>query len=426
MNNFILSDIKKINDGFSSYTFIIGLFLLPSAFTLAGVFLLISIIKSTLTNRKYFLSDRWNKFFIIGSLLMLISCLIHTFFNNHLLKYNLNSSLTWIGLANWIPLFWCYWGFKPFLNNPIKRKISSLALFCGTFPVLVTGLGQYFLGWHGPFEFLNGFIVWYQRPIENLSGLTGLFNNANYMGTWLNVIWPIGLACLIESNKNIVNNLSKYIFTFGISISTIFTFSRAAWFGIFLGTLLMYGKKIYKYIIFLLIFISLIITSTITPILGIRIQTILQSLIPQSIWMKFSDFQYSRIDIWKSGIVSAYKNPIFGSGGASFPDIFKSETGLWKGHVHNLPLELIISYGIPAGIFVMFPIVIITMLSLKKCFLNSRLISTFDKSWVTSLVVLLTSQMVDIQYFDGRVSIIFWLLISGSSNIIDKKENPQT
>ena len=103
-------------------------------------------------------------------------------------------------------------------------------------------------------------------------------------------------------------------------------------------------------------------------------------------------------------------------------EIFKSQTGLWKGHAHNLPLELCISYGIPAAIFVIIPIFIITKNSVKKCILNSKIISIFDKSWVTSLIVLLTSQMVDIQYFDGRISIILWiLLISGSSNIIDEK-----
>ena len=30
--------------------------------------------------------------------------------------------------------------------------------------------------------------------------------------------------------------------------------------------------------------------------------------------------------------------------------------------------------------------------------------------------------MVDVQYFDGRISIIFWILLSGSSNIIKNDE----
>ena len=44
--------------------------------------------------------------------------------------------------------------------------------------------------------------------------------------------------------------------------------------------------------------------------------------------------------------------------------------------------------------------------------------SLYDQSWIAALVVLFFSQMVDVQYFDGRISIIFWILLSGSSNII--------
>tara|TARA_S200000501_G_scaffold365886_1_gene399928 strand:+ start:1041 stop:2351 length:1311 start_codon:yes stop_codon:yes gene_type:complete len=423
LNNFISEKSKNIKGEFSFYLFILSLFLLPSAFSISTIFLLVCLVTNTVKYRKKFLLDKWITFFFSASILMIISCLINTLYNDHLNKYNLNSSLTWIGLANWLPLFWCYLGFKPFLNTPSKRKVSSLALFCGTFPVLISGIGQYFFSWYGPFEFLNGLIIWYQRPIENFSGLTGLFNNANYMGSWLNIIWPTALACIINSDKNLIRNFANYIFTAGLSISTVFTFSRAAWLGILVGTLLMYGQKIYKFIITFLLFLSLIISAIIYPIFGLGIQSFLRSTISQSLWMKFSNFQYSRIGIWETGIQTIFRNPFFGSGAASFPAIFKDETGLWKGHSHNLPLELIISYGIPVGILVITPIIIIVYLSVKKSFLTTDKISIFDKSWITSLIVLLISQMVDIQYFDGRFSIVLWLLISGSSNIINENNN---
>ena len=50
-----------------------------------------------------------------------------------------------------------------------------------------------------------------------------------------------------------------------------------------------------------------------------------------------------RIDIWTESIEIIKKNPIFGSGGGSFSEIFRYETGLWKGHSHNLPFELIVT-----------------------------------------------------------------------------------
>ena len=98
-----------------------------------------------------------------------------------------------------------------------------------------------------------------------------------------------------------------------------------------------------------------------------------------------------------------------------------SETGVFKGHPHNLSLELIFSYGIPGAILIITPIAVISFLSFKKIFVesdNEKSNSIFEKAWIISLIILLTSQMVDVQYFDGRISLFLWILLSGSRNII--------
>ena len=171
-----------------------------------------------------------------GSFLLVISSIMHNFRGNYL-SYDPNSSLSWIGLANWIPFFWCYWGFKSLLNNSEKRKKTSLILLSGTLPVVITGLGQSFFNWDGPFEIFNGLIVWYQRPLDGITGLTGLFNNPNYAGSWLNVIWPFSIAALLDKKKYLAKNISVYLFTLGISLSTILTNSRSAWICFIIGTL---------------------------------------------------------------------------------------------------------------------------------------------------------------------------------------------
>ena len=74
------------------------------------------------------------------------------------------------------------------MNSKTKRRRTAFALLAGTLPVIVTGIGQSFFNWYGPIETLNGLIVWYQRPIEGITGMTGLFNNPNYTGLWLNLI----------------------------------------------------------------------------------------------------------------------------------------------------------------------------------------------------------------------------------------------
>ena len=122
---------------------------------------------------------------------------------------------------------------------------------------------------------------------------------------------------------------------------------------------------------------------------------------------------------------SLIQNPIFGTGANSFPEIFKIQTGIWKGHAHNLPLELIISYGIPAGLLIILPIFLITYLGTKYTFFFNTKgnQSIYDKAWVSSLIVLLITQMVDVQYFDGRISIAFWILISGSRCILNENNS---
>ena len=400
--------------------FLVGSFLLPSAFTLGTGFLLISLIYGFYISKGYF-KDKLNIIFFVAGIFLIISAFIHSNFNDYLSNYKINHSLSWIGLANWIPFFLCFWGFQPYLNSKTKRRRTAFALLAGTLPVIITGIGQSFFNWYGPIETLNGLIVWYQRPIEGITGMTGLFNNPNYTGLWLNLILPFCLAETINSRSNKLDMIITFIFSFSFALCTILTNSRAAWICIFLGSVVIFGRKGLKLILPLIISISLIISSTIYPIFGNKIQFFLRSIIPNNIWLEFTDFQISRLDIWNTAFKSIINFPIFGTGGGSFPDIYMYETGLWKGHAHNLALELFVSYGIPAGIIILLPITYLFICSSKIIFFN-KLIKTsiFDKAWVISIMLFLFSQLVDVQYFDGRISITFWILLAGAKNIIDE------
>ena len=41
-------------------------------------------------------------------------------------------------------------------------------------------------------------------------------------------------------------------------------------------------------------------------------------------------------------------------------------------------------------------------------------------------MIFLISQLVDVQYFDGRISIIFWILLAGLKCIIDESKALKT
>ena len=63
--------------------------------------------------------------------------------------------LSWIGLANWIPFFWCYWGLNHYLILRRREKIIHNSS-SGTLPVLVSGFGQVFLIGTVQWKFLMG------------------------------------------------------------------------------------------------------------------------------------------------------------------------------------------------------------------------------------------------------------------------------
>ena len=101
--------------------------------------------------------------------------------------------------------------------------------------------------------------------------------------------------------------------------------------------------------------------------------------------------------------------------------IFELETGFWKGHSHNLPIELAISYGLPAAIVLFTTIISIVYLSGRNIFFRKGYeIFIIDKAIWAALFSFLLTQLFDIQYLDGKISILAWMLISSLKNIIDE------
>ena len=58
------------------------------------------------------------------------------------------------------------------------------------------------------------------------SGMTALFNNQNYAGSWFCIIWPLSLAALLDSVKNKIDKYITLSFLISITIAIILTTSR--------------------------------------------------------------------------------------------------------------------------------------------------------------------------------------------------------
>ena len=135
---------------FGLRVFQIGVLFLASAPVIAFMLLIISSIISSFNRSDNYFKDKYNYPLIFVSLLMIINCLIVSLNSN---SYLYETSNIWIGLSNWIPFFWCFWAFQPYLKNSRLRVQISKIFIIGSFPVLLSGFSQYFLKLYGPYSF---------------------------------------------------------------------------------------------------------------------------------------------------------------------------------------------------------------------------------------------------------------------------------
>ena len=398
--------------------FLIGIFLLPSAPSISIIFLLISGIYASFQKEVFYFKDKWNIPFFFAGILLILSCITNTVSAESIYSFPYDIRLTWIGLFNWIPYFWSFWAFQYFLKEYIQRKTFALVLLSGSVPILITGILQYFFKISGPYSLFNGFLTWYMRPIIGYNGLTGIFSNANYAGTWLNIMLPFTIAILFKNGKSLFFKYSSFLFFGVVIICTFLTFSRNSWLSMCIGLFITFGFRSIKFII---------------PFIGVFFSTIyffgtkvwVTEL--QSFWSyKFKNFQSIenlasaiRVDIWNFAITNIFKRPTWGWGSTAFSNMFEIERGSWMGHVHNLPLELAFRYGIPVCLIIFSAITFLLIKSLKEIRAKkSILVYKFELAWWCATLLILSNQMFDVQYYDLRIGLVFWILLGGLRNTL--------
>ncbi len=415
-----------VNSNLSVKIFLLGIFLLPSAPSFSIFFLLVSSINPIKKNFNKIIDDKWNLTFIISAFLMPLICLMQSEDIMPLMD-NWNKSLTWIGLSNWLPLIFIFLSFQFFVSTAEDRKIVSKILIAGSLPILISGFSQYFFKIYGPFDIFNGLIIWFQRPLQSDTGMTAVFNNQNYAGAWFCIIWPLTLAALLDSLNKKVNKFICLSILISITTALILTTSRSAWGGLILLIPLMTGGSLLQYLLPIIFIAILCIFLTNLNSVPTDLQNTMREIIPNRFWQEFStdnfSWRESRLDIWRYAFTFISQKPIFGWGAATFPILYFLETSAYTAHAHNLILELANNYGIPITIIIFGSIFLICFYSFFKIYIKESFAKSqfFERAWFSSFFVLLLSQLWDIQYYDGRISIIFWILLAGLKEVIRPK-----
>ena len=137
-----------------------------------------------------------------------------------------------------------------------------------------------------------------------------------------------------------------------------------------------------------------------------------------------------RIIIWTSAIKFISQKSLFGWGAGSYSYLFEANNlgSFNPQHTHNLPLEIALSYGIPASLIIIFSLLFLTYKNFKlelyylrnNSYLKGNL---FDKALKTSAAIFLFSHFFDITYFDSRINVLSWIIFSSMRNILREKDN---
>ena len=407
--------------------FLIGISLLPSALPISVFFLLISIFISLVKNANKFLEDKWNIYLLILSLIMIISYVFKVLtIDNEEIVHLIKGS--WIDLFNWLPLFLTFYTFQSYLANSKQRILFCKALLIGSIPVIFSCITQNWLNWYGPFTTFFGLITWFQKPFENPeSGITGLFNNPNYTSYWLATILPFACFILIKNKSKKYKFLIYLLNSFLIFYLLILTSSRNGLFSITISTLLVFSSKL----IFSLIsiaFSALILINLFKSLLPLQIIEIIETVIPTKLLNKsFSISELNlhylhRFDTYKKTILFILQKPFFGWGASTFTILYflKSKISITT-DTHNIFLEVAYNYGVFAS--VIFTIFVLKLLyeSYKIIKVNNKIgIDSINKFWLTSAFCSIIFHLNDMPYYDGKINLLFWILLSGLKCIIDE------
>ena len=204
----------------------------------------------------------------------------------------------------------------------------------------------------------------------------------------------------------------------------VLTESRNGWGALVLALPLVLGPVSWPWLLPLLALGLIPVLLAVWPGVPELLQDPARALVPESVWLRFSDSRYaevprafSRLSQWGVAFQLIAERPWLGWGAAAFSVLYPLRTGRWLGHSHNLPLELAVSSGVPAALALVGLVLALLIVSLR-C---SRM-GLFDRAWWAAVLVLVVLHGTDMPFFDSRLNIAGWILLAGLRSRIRETE----
>ena len=425
-----LQTVSKLEIG--NQIFLYGIFFLPSTSVVGLILLFFSLVISTGKFKNSILKDAWNYPFLISIGLIISSTLNIVFFNNPYVLKSFDTPIIWFNVMKWLILIICFLGFQNYLDSKNKRSFFAKFLIAGTLPVIFSCFLHKFFWDEGPYQILNGLIVWFQKPLSITGGIAGLFSNVNYTGMWLGLSLPFCIV-LARLEKVRLYKIILYTLILFFSYFILETNSRNAYISLVLG--LTFLIKFRFAIIFILIQFSLIMflkffEITNINIFGINFNFPLFDIIENISSLNINS-KDSRLIIYKEAISLIKDRPFSGWGASTFNfnitnnnlnnlDILKVNPF----HTHNLPLELAYNFGIPLALIIVTTSIILLFMSIKKLYKYKFNKEEFliNKAWITSILIIMITHFFDVTFYEDRIGIIICIFFSGLRCILKEKK----
>ncbi len=386
----------------------LGLLFLASSALLGGMLLLVSLALATWRKGlAAYCHDRLNRLLLVAAGLLLASS-----------TQAVSGELAWWGLFNWLPLFWCFWGWQGYLETPEARRRSIGWLVAGTVPVLVTGLGQMVGNWQGPWSMAADLVIWHMDQGGNPIGrLSGLFDYANITAAWLALTWPLLLACLLQKPLGWRKRTLVLVLTVLQGLCLWLTASRNAWATALVALPLVMGPGAWVWLLPLLLLALLPVGFAILPGIPEGLQELARAVVPDSLWQRLTDQAFphrpvgtTRLSQWLVAGQLVLERPWLGWGASAFGTLYFSQSGFFHGHPHNLPMDLALSFGLPAALLVLAVPVWVTVVALGRGMATAGLA---DRSWLAAFLLLAAIHGTDLPYYNDRINIVGWFLLAG-------------
>lgn len=407
-------------------SFNIGVFFLATALPISGIFFIFSIFISFYETKFNLLSDKWNLSIVFIGGLFLINTLKINISSLESYPY-INKIVSSLDLFNWIPLFILFISCQYYLRNEFQRELFSKYFISGTIPVLISCILQYQFKIYGPFKTFYGLIVIFNKKLGIGDGVSGLFSNPNYTGLWLSISLPILFLLVFKYKKFNLKKLSLFIILIFLIYVIFLTLSRNSILGLISSLLLIFGLKKFLTFVFFIFLIYLFYIS-IFSFLDIKSLNLIGEYQIQNFIGKFgiadisNILEITRIKIWINTFRLIIQKPIFGFGASTFPIVFYNFTNSEMQHSHNMPLQLAYDYGLPLSILLTSFITFLFIKSFINIFQLKNFNRTFlsNKCWLAACLVAILNHISDITYYDGKISILIWILFAGLKCIIDE------